>query len=138
MRIPSLLALGFVLLAGCALRSVIAPQPVGEHGCGRYEGRALLVNGTLWSTESDEEMAEWLSRIDSADVVSREEVPSPNAAALFGIRAARGAVMVTLRRGSPSEARFAVPPPPLNLRSYCHRRMGEPRPPAAADSTRAR
>ena len=143
MRIRSLLALGLAaVLAGCAPRSVIAPQPMGEHECGRYEGWALLVNGTLWSTESDEEMAEWLSRIDSADVVSREELPQAHAAALFGTRGSSGGVTVVLRRGSPSEARFAVPPSPLNLRSYCpspnHMRGPAPRDSAASDSVRTR
>ena len=136
MRIRFLLAPALAaVLAGCAPRSVIAPQPMGEHGCGRYGGRALVVNGTVWSTESGEEMAEWLGRIDSADVVSREEVPPPDAASLFGTRATRGAVMVVLRRGSPSEARFTVPPSPLNLRSYCpgpnHLRGSAPRDSAA-------
>ncbi len=122
MRIPVVPALVLApLLAACAPRPAVAPQPMGPSECGSYRGAALLVNGTLWTTESDEEMREWLSRIDSADVRSMEVLaPGPAASALFGNRGSRGAVMVTLRRGSPSERRFAVPPPPRPDRGYCH------------------
>jgi hypothetical protein len=133
MRILPFLVL-VLSLAGCATRraepTVVAPQPVGEAVCARptYIGAGLVLNGHLWTTESDEEMREWLSRIDSADIERREEFGPTEAAAIYGTRAARGVVVVELKRGSPSEHRFTVPPAPYVQRLYCHRIPGEPRP----------
>lgn len=146
MRIPSLACPALaLLLAGCssprAERTVVAPQPVGEAVCAHpgYVGAGLVVNGHLWTTESDEEMREWLSRIDSADVQRREEFAPNAAAAIYGARAGKGVVVVELKRGSPSEHRFTVPPAPYVQRLYCHRIPEEPRPapPPAADSAAA-
>jgi hypothetical protein len=85
------------------------------------------VNGTVWSTESDAEMQEWLSRIDSTDIDSITVMSLPQAAALYGARGNRGGVMVVLKRGSASERRFRVPPAPWPALSYCHRPLIAPR-----------
>lgn len=124
MRPQSLFSLGLLvaLAAGCTHRSVIASQREDPPVCGpTYFGRALFLNGrVLWSTESEAEWREWLSRIDPADVETMSELSRPAAAALFGTRGADGAVEVTLKRGSASEKRFSTPPPPRPNRSYCH------------------
>ena len=129
MRITSLLALGFAsLLAGCAPRSAIAFQRVVWSGCGRSAlGSTLMLNGRVWVTESDEEMREWLSRIDTADIRSMEVLTPAKASALFGIRGAKGGVVAVVKRGSRTERRFRVPPPPLVMYHYCHRPFPPPR-----------
>lgn len=127
-----------VLVAGCAPRSVIARQPLGPAECGGYAGSTLVLNGVGWSTESEAEMQEWLSLIDSADVRRMVVHTGAMAHVLYGASGYNRVVEVTLKRGSASEKRFSAPPSPRPVRVGCHAWFWRNRPPApaTADSTR--
>lgn len=126
MRLPFPLGLALVsILAGCAAPgarpSVNPEQAKAPFECGvTQSGHTLSLNGRVWVTESDEQMREWLGRIDKADVQSMEVLKGVEAVALYGVNGARSTVIVTLRPGSRSARRFrSPPPPPRSGHAYC-------------------